>query len=435
LNKLLKLLGVAAISLLLAACGGHKNNTPPANLRFVNAAQNDSLTLSLNGSPLFSGIAPTSTSSYTSVTAGSYTISVTGATGTVVSPAFTFALSAGLNYSIVAYVRNGAVITELLNENQTVPTAGYGTLGMTNMSPDSGALDLYVVAPGTTDISALAPLFQAAVFKGSPVWTTLVAGTFDVIVTAAGNQSDVRMKLPSVTLGGAQVMMLGFTSTGAGALVDAIMLNQGGSVQLVNTSFARARVVSALPAAGATSVNATIGSVNLTPVFAPNAGTYTLVAGGTSTYSISAAGTPIASLPAATFNAGGDFTILVYGAAATPSVAVYTDNNQLPVVGGNVKVRLINAAIDVPGGLTLVDNGSTVASAVGYGQASPYFGVATSAQSALELIQPSVAPTSTTIQLSPAGSVWSIFVMSIPNPDFPNDPTKNVLTLFPKKDR
>ncbi|HUL63320.1 MAG TPA: DUF4397 domain-containing protein [Burkholderiaceae bacterium] len=424
MNKLLKLLGVAAISLLLAACGGNKNNsTPPANLRFVNAAQNDSLTLSLNGSPEFSGIAPASTSSYASVTAGNYTISVTGATGTVVSPAFTFSLSGGLNYSLIAYVRNGAVITTLLSENQTVPTAGYGTLGMSNMSPDSGALDLYLVAPGTTDLSGLAPLFQSAVFKGSPVWTTLVAGTFDVIVTAAGNQNDVRMKLPSVTISGGQVLMLGFTSAGAGALVDGIVLTQGGSVQLVNTTYARVRVVSALPVAGASSVNATVGGVNLAPVFAPNPGTYTLVVGGTSTYSISVAGTPIASVPAATFTAGGDFTVLVYGAVATPAVAVFTDNNQLPVVGGDVKLRLINAAINVPGGLTLYDNSVEVASAVGYGQASPYFGVATSSQSTLELIEPSVAPTFTTIPLSPAGSVYSVFVID------------NTLTPFVIRDR
>ena len=432
MNKLLKLLGVAAISLLLAACGGNKNNTPPANLRFVNAAQNDSLTLSLNGSPAFSGTAPASASSYASITAGNYTISVTGATGTVVAPAFTFTLSGGLNYSIVAYVRNGAVITELINENQTVPTAGFGTLGMTNMSPDSGALDLYLVLPGTTDLSGQAPLFTAAVFKGSPVWTTLRAGTFDVIVTAAGNQSDVRMRVPSLTLGGGQVMMLGFTSTGAGSLVDAILLNQGGSVQLVNTTFARVRMASALPVAGATNVDATVGTVNFTPVFAPNPGTYTLVAGGTSTYSISIGGTPIASLPAATFNAGGDFTVLVYGTVATPSVAVFTDNNQLPVVGGDVKLRLINAAVSDPGGLTLSDNGVTVASAVGYGQASPYFGVATSPQSVLNLIQPSVGLRSTTVSLTPAGSVFSIFVINIPDS---TDPTKNVPTLFPIRDR
>jgi len=187
-----------------------------------------------------------------------------------------------------------------------------------------------------------------------------------------------------------------------------------------------------LPVAGATNVDATVGTVNFTPVFAPNPGTYTLVAGGTSTYSISIGGTPIASLPAATFNAGGDFTVLVYGTVATPSVAVFTDNNQLPVVGGDVKLRLINAAVSDPGGLTLSDNGVTVASAVGYGQASPYFGVATSPQSVLNLIQPSVGLRSTTVSLTPAGSVFSIFVINIPDS---TDPTKNVPTLFPIRDR
>jgi len=413
LKKVLELLGIAAIVLLLGACSkGNGNQTPPANLRFINGATNQSLTVVLNGTVEFAGVAAESASAYTSIAAGTYTISVTDVSGTLVSPAVNFAFSGSQAYSLVAYVRNGAVITALIDDSQVTPPAGYGKLGVANISPDSGALDVYVVAPGTTDLSQSAPVFQSAVFRGSPVWTTLVAGTFDVVVTGAGNPSDVRLTLPSVPVANGQVLALAFMSTPGGSLVNAMLDSLNGPAQFVSNTNARVRIVSALPVNPATAVTGTIGTTTLSSVFAPNPGLYTLVAGGSSTYSIGVGAAQVASLPPATFAAGGDFTIIVYGTVATPSVAVYTDNNQIPVVGGDVKLRLVNAAVSGGTGLTLYVNNVQAASDVAYGAASPYFAVATSSSAQLELVEPSVPPVfPPTVQLSPSGSVYTVFVI------------------------
>src|SRR5262249_25264658 len=158
-------------------------------------------------------------------------------------------------------------------------------------------------------------------------------------------------------------------------------------------------------------------------VFAPNPGAYNLVAGGTSSYSIMAGNTAIASLPATTFATGGDYTILVYGTASAPLVAVFTDNNQVSSVGGDVKLRLVNAAANVAGGLTLYDSSVQVASSVGYGVASPYFSVVAATPSTLELVQPSLSPMYTTLPLGPPGSVYTVFVID------------NTLTLYVIRDR
>lgn len=411
--KLLQFLSATTLSVLLVACGAQNNgggSASPANIRFVNAAQDVSLSVTLNGAAQFSNVQAANASDYASVAAGTYTIAVTGTSGSLASPAFSVSLSAAQTYTLMAYVRDGAVVASVITENQTAPASGNGMLGVTNLSPDSGALDLYVVAPGTTSLAGLAPAFQSTGFRAAPTWATFVAGTFDVVATAAGNPNDVRLRLASVSVSSAQILMLALTGTSGGALVNTVLLNQAGAVQFVPATNARVRIVSALPVSGASPVTATIGTTSLAPVFAPNPGTYTLVAGNTSSYAVSAAGTPIATLPAATFATGGDFTILVYGTTASPSVSIFTDINQLPIVVGDVNLRLVNAGVNVAGGLTLYDNNVQVASAVGYGAASSYFGVP-SANSVLELVEPSVAPLSTALLLGPTGSVYSVFVI------------------------
>jgi len=413
LIKLMKCLSSTLLGVLLVACGGHNNGggtAAPANLRFVNASQGASLTLAVDGTAEFSNVAGASTSDYASVAAGTHTVTVTGGNSSLASPAVSVPLNPAQAYSLVAYVRDGAVVASLVAESQVVPASGNATLGVANLSPDSGGLDLYLVAPGTANLAGLAPVFQSVSYRAAPSWATFVAGTFDIVVTAAGNPNDVRQRLSSISVSGAQVVVLALTSTSGGALVNAALLTQAGTVQFIPTTNARVRVVSALNVSSAIAVTATVDTTSLAPVFAPNPGTYALVAGNTTAYAVSAGGVPIATLPSATFATGGDFTVMVYGAAASPSVSILTDINQQPILNGDVNLRLINAGVNVAGGLTLYDNNVQVASSVAYGTASPYFGTP-SANSVLELVQPAVAPLTTTVVLGPTGSVYSVFVI------------------------
>jgi hypothetical protein len=411
LNRFLQSLAIVAVAAVLTACGsGNNNSSSSISLRFVNASQKAALSVSLNGTAQFSSVATASASKYDSIASGNYTVAITSASGSLASWTLTTGLSGGNTFTLLAYDRDGAIVATLINENQTVPTSGYGTIGVFNFSPDSDPLDVYVVSPGTATLTGLTPTFQAVNFSSTTTWTTLAAGTFDIIATASGNTNDVRFKLPSVAVPGTQVVMLAFSSTPGGALVNGVLMTQNGAVQFAPTAGARVRIVSALPVASTALVAATVGGTSFASVYSPNPGTYTLVPGGTSTYSISVAGTPIASLPTATFATGGDFTILVYGTVSSPSVSIFTDNNQAPISSG-ANLRLVNAAVNVPGGLTLYDNNVQVASSIGYGAASSYFGVAESATSTLELIEPSVAPVTTTVALNSPGAVYTVFVI------------------------
>ena len=410
--RFLKALAPAIVAAALIGCGGSGNNSSPVALRFVNASQNQSLTVSLNGVVQFSAVAAATATAYAQVTSGNYTVTVSSATGVLASAALSTGLTSGATFSLVAYTRDGAVVATLIAETQTAPAPGLGLVGVANISPDAGSLDVYVVPTGTASPSGLTAQFPFSGFGAAPVFTTLVAGTFDIFVTAAGNPADIRMHLTSVPVALGEIRMLVFTSTPGGALVNAAIMDQAGTVQFFNTTEARVRLASALPTSPAIPVTGTVGSVALKNVFSPIPGSYTTVTGGTSTYTVSVNGTAVASVPAATFAVGGDYTILAYGTVAAPVVAVFTDNNQVPP-GGNANLRLINAGATNAQGLTMYDNNVVVANSILYGQASAYFGVAESATSMLQLIAPGATPQSNTatVSLNSPGAVYTVFVI------------------------
>ena len=422
LIKTLKALAWLALLAALAACGS-SNNSSNTTIRFVNATRTTALSVTLNGTAEFSNVAPQSGTSYSTVGTGTYTVTVASPSASLSSSTQSIGLAASQSYTLLAYDRDGAIFVAAITEDQTVPATGYGTLGGINLSPDSGPLDVYVVAPGTTTFTGLTPTFPNLQGGTSTAFATLVDANYDFVATASGNPLDIRGKVSAVAVSNGKNLTLAFTSTAGGALVDGVLLTQGSSVTFSPTTNARVRVVSALPTSGSFLVAATVGGTALPSVFAPNAGSYNVVSGGTSTYSVSVSGTAVASLPSATFATGGDFTILVFGSATAPSVSVLTDNNQTPVAG-NVNLRLVNAATaaNVTGGLTMYDNGVQVASSVAYGAASGYFGVTVSGSTPLQLIVPSLAPVTQLVSLATPGAVYTVFVLDNASPPPPFTP-------------
>lgn len=419
----LKVWGPVVLAMLLAACGSSNNTPTTASLRFVNAAHSSALSMTLNTTAQFSNLAAGTGTGYAAVAAGNYTVSVSSPSGTLTSSASqTFSLGSGQAYTLLAYERNGAIVVGLLTEYQALPPAGYATVGVENVSPDAGTLDVYVVAPGLS-LTNQTPAYQFAQYGAGITSKTVAAGTYDIVATATGNPNDIRSRLSSVALASGQILLLTYSSTSGGALVDAEELNQGGTVQVLPTASARARIISALPSSPATAVGASVGTSTLTPVYSlPLQGSYALVPGGSTSYTVTV-GSNAATLQTATFAAGGDYTILAYGTAATAAVAasacvtgstcvtVLTDNNQTPL-GSNVNLRLVNvAANNASSAATLYDNNIQVAGSVAYGMASPYLGVAaSSASSVLTVIEPTAASSATPEALGTIGAVYTVFV-------------------------
>ena len=144
---------LAALSLmaLLASCGGHGGGgaTNIAYVRFINATSAGTLSVALSGSAVFNAAAPGSTSGYSSLTAGTYTVAATSSNGALTSASQAMTFASG-DYAIIAYDRDGAIFLASLAENIVAPAAGTGTFSLANTSPDTGLLDVYVVPAGTT---------------------------------------------------------------------------------------------------------------------------------------------------------------------------------------------------------------------------------------------------------------------------------------------
>jgi hypothetical protein len=425
------LLCAAATTLLglLAACGSGNGTAVPANVRLVNISSK-SLTMSLSGVYSVPAVAPDSVSSYSAVPPGTYTASVAATDGSISSPAQTLSLGTGQNYTTLAFQRGNVVYASTMTDNISSLT-GYFALNVANISPDAGALDIYVL-PATScgsSLAGLAPTFSSVqgLSNASTFATTNAANAYSICVTAAGNQSDVRLQIPNLPITGfasAQAYTLALTSTTGGALVNGALVQQGGAVQTFAATQARVRVLSALPVSNnaTPAVSVTVAGTASSPSnvvlpneYSPNPIPYSLVPGGsvTSAMTITVNGAPVTfTLPGtapATFAAGSDYTVLVYGTTASPSVTLLTDNNQIS--SNTANVRLINAADTISGGPTLQVNGALAASNVAYGTASAYAGVTPSSQASLNLLSGDYNALVYPYQLV-SGKVYTVFVYS-----------------------
>jgi hypothetical protein len=408
-----------AIATSLSAChsGSSGSSAAVAYVRVANATQNGSLALALNQNVtannvtsntvtnVTSGVAPDSASGYFAVTAGTYSSTVTDAHG-LSSSTVAVALG-GTYYTVLVSERDGAIRQNVIVDSQVAPAGGFASFNAPNFSLDAGALDIYVVPPSVTTLThAYSPNFGAVNYGSLVNPQLLVAGTYNVIVTANGNQNDVRFTLPSVVLSGGEMLTLALTGTSGGGLVNGVLIQQGGAIQVVPASTARVRVVAAL-ASG--TVSTTVGTSPLADVTSPFVGNYTLIPASSTGYSISVNGGGPVTDTRTTFATGGDYTILVFGSSGTATVL--TDMNQ--TLGSDAVLRVVNGVVASPG-VTLQYNFSNVASDVPLGASSGNVGVSPSNSSSITLSPSTITcPSSdcTNVNLI-SGGIYTYFVLN-----------------------
>ena len=103
----------------------------------------------------------------------------------------------------------------------------------------------------------------------------------------------------------------------------------------------RARASASRPRSGGATVAASAASAVIgSNVVSPSVGSYALVPAGTAV-NVSVNGASV-SAPAAPLVAGSDSTLLVYGSVAAPAAILIVDDNHLPSVTTNLKLRLVN---------------------------------------------------------------------------------------------
>jgi hypothetical protein len=398
--------------MVLAACGSGGSDSGNGNVRMINLTRaHASLDLLVAGTRQISAVAANSASGYVGVGSGNNSLQVTDA-GTQTALVTTApSVAKDQYYSMLVYESNSALKTAWLAENDTAPATGTANLRVFNVATDAGALDVYVIAPSVSLASVASPTFVMSGTGTSQITSYLAftPGTYRVVATASGNQSDIRMDMTSVVLPDSGLTTVILAPTAGGGLVDGGVINQRTSFSAAPNTKARVRVVSGVPGA---SITASVGSTVVEAGAIQTIGSYVTVPSGSATWAVTAGGTAAAVAPIALV-AGSDNTLLVTGTSAAATARMLEDDNHAPTVSTNVKMRLLNGLSSGNVGLQLSIDFALAASNVTPGTASTYRAVTGSTSMRLEVSSPtSSTPVSLQTGLNvPGGGVYTIFVL------------------------
>ena len=397
----------------LVACGGGGSSGDSANVRLVNATlTHASLTVLANATSVVSATATDTASAYVSVPAGSPVLQVNDSGSGAVLATTAPTVAKGQHFALIAYESGGNVRTAVIAEDSTAPTTGTAELRIFDTATDSGAIDVYVTAP-TVDITTLSSptfTFASSTSVQASAFLSFGPGTYRVRVTGAGNATDLRLDIPSVVLASQDIATVVLTPTTGGTLANGAVLLQQGTYTATRNTSARVRLAAAV--SGGASVTAAAGGISIgTGVVAPAIGAYTNVPAG-SAINISVNGASVAA-PATALAAGSDTTLLVYGNAGSAVASLIADDNHLPAVTTNFKVRLLNGVTGAATPLSLDVNFAVVASNVTPGTASAY-----------AVVPAGTAGTFTQINVTSPASLTPIYTANVPIPG------NSVFTLF-----
>jgi hypothetical protein len=409
-----------ATAALVAGCGGSGSSDGTASLRVVNASPGYGLLdFYVDDSLSVASTAAGTASSYVSLTTSSHSTEFTRSGSTSVVQSQDRTLAGGVSYTLVAYGWEGSLKTFQLSEDQAAPDSGKVLLRTVNTAPDAGAVDVYVTA-ATDSLGDVSPVNTSVGASSLSSYATVSQGTYRIRVTAAGDKTDVRLDIPSVTLSSQEVASLVVTPASSGVLVNALLVEQKGSVSSYTNAYGRARLVAAVSANAG--VAATMGGTTLSSGSrAPLVGSYTLVPSGLLPLSVVVNGMAV-SAGSATVSPGADLTLLVYGDPGAAQVAMLADDNRLPSTlsgNGKAKIRLVHAVSGLGSGLSLVADYSALADDVAYGSASAYVTLGSGTLSELDVTSPLQAAalyTATDVTLQ-ADGIYTVFMMGgVPAP-------------------
>jgi hypothetical protein len=400
---------------LLSACGGGGDDDK-AKLRVLNATGDvASIDVTVDNDKIdervhAAAVATDKVSDYGNLDAATYTLRLRRAGGSTALAAYTLTGDKDRYYTAVAHGREGALKLAVVDEVESESSSGNAKLRVFNSGTDTGAVDVYLT-DATTRLEEVSPTIAGVGGGTIGFHTTIARGTYRLRITGKEDKNDLRLDVPELVLADKAIVNLILQPTVGGVLVNAIVLPQKGSPTLFKTTLARARLVAGVTQNAA--VTAQVGSTSInTNLRSPSVGSYTLVPAGSQTVSVSVNGTSIVN-SAQTLQAGGDYSLLAYGDAATATFTLLADDNRLPLTASRAKMRLIHAAANVSGGLTLAKDFVAVANDVPYGTASTPAQVDNATKARLEVTSPLFANPLYLNQeaVITSGGVYSMFML------------------------
>lgn len=238
-----RLVLVLATTLALAACGPGideatrftgSGSGSDARVRLINVADDKpSLDLYASDTVVQSGVALNAAGTYGTVAAGSVSLNVRAPGSTTQLSATTTTLANGDHRAVVASTSGTTFTSTLLSEDEGNPDRGNAKLRVVNLATtEAPSLDLFIAA-SCTGLASTVPATLAGIGGvSSYVQVTPPSTATRLCVTKAGDRTDVRLDLGSVSLSDQRIVTLILVrgmATGSN-LVKGFTLDQQGAV-------------------------------------------------------------------------------------------------------------------------------------------------------------------------------------------------------------
>jgi hypothetical protein len=204
----------------------------PADVRVVHASPDappvDVIVNDDFGSPPVSGLAypdvAPGADAYLAVPADAYNFKVAAAGTNTVVLDFDATLAAGKAYTVLA---TGllADISQLILADDNRRVATEAKVRLVHASPAAGEVDIYVVDEADTDITDDTAAFAAVPFQADTGYVPLGAGDYRVVLTPAGDSSQVALDVTVTVQAGGVYTAVARDAAGGGASAGLILLD------------------------------------------------------------------------------------------------------------------------------------------------------------------------------------------------------------------
>jgi hypothetical protein len=342
----LSLAALCMASLVLTGCSKSGSGNGNAQLRILNAfSEATALNVSVASTSVVSGLPFQGLTQYASISSGTplITVGVSGASTTLINTMYN--VSSGTNYTYVVFGSLTGVSAILGNDAFSDPGNGFFAMRVTNAAPGSGAVDVYLTAPGA-DLASSAPSLSNISYGVTSVFSPIAIGTsFEIRVTTTGTK-DILFDSTPKTFAEHSATDLVVFSKGSGKLVNVALLNHdsAGTGAIVDNLLTQYKLVNAslVPSALNIFVDGTLQLSNIPYTGVSN---YQKTSAGTHSFRIEATSTPGASLLALsqTLAPATDTSIALSGTAGALAALVLQDDN-IPPPSGTAGVRVVNEA-------------------------------------------------------------------------------------------
>ena len=399
---------------LLHACGGASDD---GYVRLVNAST-DYSTISLyeSGNAVGGDVAAGTVGSYAGVGADTYEFDLRTGGSSSTAASTSQAVNKDDHFTIVGYVDAGVLKTATLTDDEDKPVSGYAGLRIFNAAPAVAAsVDVYVTATACASLTSADTPVASAVTGLQDGYASVVAASsgssWHVCVTGTGDRTDLRLDIPALTLTSQQIGTLILTKTTGGVLMNALLLNQQGTLTSYANTSARLRLV-ADAASGATVSASANGTTLGASYVSPTVSAWRTVSAGDLALTVSIAGVAITKT-GLTAAAGGDYTLLVAGSAGEPTIALLADDDSAPTSSAlPVRMKLVNGLNGGSGSAMLTVGGVVVGDSVAFGAASDDANIAASSAAAdLQVTSAGATLWEVSGQTLASGSVYTVFLL------------------------